>query len=655
MSQLVKYSEDEDFCHGRSLSWNPKEAGLFLSIDHHVDLSYFPCKRVRISAPFFVNGESFGQKKRASIDVLPDECLFEILRRLPGGKERSACACVSKRWLMLLSRIQMDELCSSRSLEKYGVVGDAAVYGSKMTSEAEDPDIESDGFLTRCLEGKKATDVRLAAISVGTRCRGGLGKLMIRGSSSSCGVTDLGLRAIAQHCPSLRDLSLWNIPYIGDEGLIEIANGCHRLERLDLCQCPAITDKALLAIAKNCPDLTSLTIDSCPNVGNESLQAVGKFCRNLKFLSIKDCPLVGDQGIASLLSSATYALTKLKLQALNISDLSLAIVGHYGKAVTDLVLASLQNLTERGFWVMGNAHGLQKLKTLSISNCRGVTDRGIEAVGKGCPNLKTFGLHKCASLSDSGWVSFAKAASSCESLQLEECHRITEIGFFGLLLNCGANLKAVSMTNCFGIRDLSFGVNLPSCFTSLRSLSIRNCPGFGNQNLGMLAKLCPQLQHLDLSGIHGITESGILPMIDSCEAGLVKVNFSGCINVTDEVVVALAKLHGGTLKMLNLDGCGKVTDASLVAIAENCPLVNDLDVSKCAITDYGIASLAGSKQPDLQILSLLGCSMVSDKSLPYLVKLGQTLIGLNLQHCNAISNTVVDMLMNHLWKCDILS
>ena len=459
-------SGDDDFCPGGSIYPNPKDSSLFLSLGRQVDV-YFPSrKRSRISAPFVFSGERFEQKKQVSIEVLPDECLFEIFRRLPVGQERSACACVSKRWLTLLSNICRDE--------------DLKPEEKITENKAEDQDIESDGYLSRSLEGKKATDVRLAAIAVGAASHGGLGKLSIRGSNSARKVTDVGLRAIARGCPSLRVLSLWNVSSIGDEGLCEIANSCHLLEKLDLCQCPEISDRALLAVAKGCPNLTDLTIDSCSKIGNEGLQAIGRCCPNLKSISIKDCHLLGDQGIASLLSSTSYVLTKVKLQALNITDVSLAVIGHYSKAVTDLALIGLPNVSERGFWVMGNGHGLQKLKSLSITSCRGVTDTGLEAVGKGCPNLKQFSLRKCAFLSDNGLVSFAKAAASLESLQLEECHRITQFGFFGTLLNCGTKLKALAVVNCLGIKDLNSGLPLLTPCKSLRSLSIRNCSGFGN-------------------------------------------------------------------------------------------------------------------------------------------------------------------------------
>ncbi|XP_059274751.1 EIN3-binding F-box protein 1-like [Lycium ferocissimum] len=664
MSKVFNFSGDDAFYHGGAAVYpSPKESSLFLSLGHHVDV-YFPtCKRSRVTAPFVFTEK----KKLPSIDVLPDECLFEVFRRLSDGKERSACACVSKHWLMLLSSIRGDETVISgpipsleteeRSIQSTPVKPVDCIKKGEVVevADTEAQDIEGGGHLSRCLDGKKATDVRLAAIAVGTASHGGLGKLAIRGSNPSRGVTDTGLKAIAHGCPSLRALSLWNVSSVSDEGLSEIAEGCHLLEKLDLCQCPAITDKSLLAIAKNCPSLTSLTIESCSNIGNESLQAVARFCPKLKFVSLRNCPLIGDRGIASLFSSAGHVLEKVKLHALNISDISLAVIGHYGIAVTDIALIGLQNINERGFWVMGNGQGLQKLRSLAIAACQGVTDLGFEALGKGCPNLKLFCLRKCTVLSDNGLVAFAKGSGALENLQLEECHRITQAGLFGVLLNCGEKLKALSLVNCFGVKDLAcrFPSVLPC--NSLQSVTIRNCPGVGNATLAIVGRLCTKLTHLELSGLLGVTDEGLFPLVQSCEAGLVKVNLSGCVNVTDKSVSAIIELHGGSLEFLNVDGCKNVTDATLLAVTNNCWLLSELDVSKCGITDSGIVSLAGAVQHNLQILSLSGCSLVSDKSVPFLLKLGQTLVGLNIQHCNGVSSSSVDLLLEQLWRCDILS
>ncbi|XP_045830519.1 EIN3-binding F-box protein 1-like [Trifolium pratense] len=596
-----------------------------------------PKKRARISSPFIIGDLEHEEDYKSSIEILPDECLFEIFRRVECGKERSLCASVSKRWLMLVSSICKDEIESVVETNSSGVSGE---------------DFEGDGFLTRRLEGKKATDVRLAAIAVGTGCRGGLGNLSIRGSNSERGVTDHGISAIARGCPSLRSLSLWNVPSVGDKGLCEIAKGCHMLEKLDLCH-SQITNKALNAIAEGCPDLTTLNIESCSMIGNEGLQAIAKSCPKLQSISIRDCPLVGDHGVASLLSLASN-LTRVKLQHLNITDFSLAVIGHYGKAITNLVLSRLPNVNERGFWVMGVAQGLQNLVSLTITSCLGVTDASMEAIGKGCPNLKQMYLRRCCFVSDSGLVAFAKAAGSLENLQLEECNRVTQYGIIGALSNFKTKLKSLTLVKCVGVTDIDVEVSMFSPCESLQSITIQNCPGLGSASLAMIGKLCPQLQHVDLTGLNHITDAGLLPLLENCEAGLVNVNLKGCSNLTDNIVSALARLHGGTLKVLNLDGCCYVTDASLVAIADDCLLLDDLDVSKSAITDAGIAVLSDAKQLNLRVLSLSGCPYVSNKSVPFLMKLGQTLLGLNIKNSNAIGYNAIRFLVGKLWRCDIL-
>lgn len=643
MLDVYWFSGDDEFYSGGSSCYP-------YSIGSHVDLYCPPSKRARISAPFALESGFFKQAEKPSIDSLPDECLFEILRRVQGGKERISSACVSKRWLMLMSSIRRTEM-PVKSENEFVSSGDV-----DMVDCDEDQELKADdGYLTRSLEGKKATDVRLAAISIGTSSRGGLGKLSIRGSNSIRGVTDLGLSAVAHGCPSLKALSLWNVPSVGDEGLFEIAKGCPLLEKLDLCHCPSISNKGLIAIAERCPNLTALSVESCSKIGNEGLQAIGKSCSKLLSVSIRDCPLVGDHGVSSLLSSASSVLTKVKLQALNITDFSIAVIGHYGKAITNLTLSGLQNVSEKGFWVMGNAQGLQKLVSLTITSCRGTTDLSLEAMGKGCAYLKQMCLRKCCFVSDNGLVAFAKSAASLESLQLEECNRVSQAGIVGALSNCGEKLKSLTLVKCLGIKDIASGVPMLTPCRSLRSLSIRNCPGFGSVSLAMVGSLCPQLQHVDLSGLYGITDAGILPLLERSEEGLISVNLSGCLNLTNEVVVALAKLHGETLEMLNLDGCRKISDASLAAIADNCLLLSDLDLSKCAITDSGMSTLAASKKINLQVLSLSGCSEVTNKSMSGLKILGETLVGLNLQHCNSISSSKVELLVESLWRCDILA
>ena len=133
------------------------------------------------------------------------------------------CLCL-KALLMLLTSIHRGEYKTSKVVKENT---NSISNNTEMISSDED-----DGYLTRCLEEKNATDMRLATVAMGTSGHGGLGKLSIKGRSSSS--------AIACGCPSLKALSLWNVLRVGDE----IAKECYSLKRLDLCQCPSVLNKS---------------------------------------------------------------------------------------------------------------------------------------------------------------------------------------------------------------------------------------------------------------------------------------------------------------------------------------------------------------------------------------------------------------------------
>lgn len=696
MPTLLKRAGDEDYYLGRQRGSNKMDFSVFLPAA--------PCmgavcsrKKSRVDASQSLGEPNLKRDSKDLFSILPDECLFEIFRRLPGSRDRSICAGVSKRWLTLQSSMHRSEfkntskpfskvfgesphghsnntaqltkaadlvqdsyedLCDEDFSEAAGEQANVMDIddGSKRTAErgmSKKKPCWATGDLTRCLEGKKATDNRLSAIAVCTGGHGGLGKLLIRGSISYRGITNIGLSAIGIGCPALRDLSLWNCPLVGDSGLAAIAKGCKLLEKLDLCKCPWIGDKGLESVSANCPNLLTLNLESCSQVGNKSLKAIGQNCVRLQSLSINDCFLVSDEGVITILSN-TKTLMKLKLQALRLTDITLAAVGHYGKFLTDLWLESLPNVTEKGFLTMGNTMGLQKMKHLSVTSCRGLTDVSIEVVGQSCLSLKQVSIRKCESLTDKGLRAFTHVAISLENFQIEECKLISCCGLIDVLSNCSGKLKVLSLIKCEGIKESTLvTMPIPVC-ESLKSLNIRHCPGFGNGCLAMLGRAFPQLQQLDLSGLSRISDDGLLALLESSKTSLVKVNLSGCVQVTDWAIFGIANLCGENLQTLILDGCRKVTDRSLKVIADLCPALQDLDLAKCGITDNGIVSLLSARQQAIQILSLSGCMQITDKCLPFIEKMGETLLGLNLQHCSGLSQMALDSVGAHLWQCDLL-
>ncbi|PKA55848.1 EIN3-binding F-box protein 1 [Apostasia shenzhenica] len=634
---------DDEIYHRGSLHSNFVDSSLLLSLAPNMDVYCPPRKRQRVTAASInkrnekVKSFLLEKQQLCSIDALPDECLFEIFRRIPGNEERRTAACVSKRWLMLLSTIQASEVMDVQLGSSRKPLPDLNLADTDVFEEDMDNSIECNAYLARCLEAEDATDTRLAFVAINSVGHGGLGKLQIRGGIATCKASDVGLAAIGRCCPSLRVLSMWNVPLVSDAGLVAVANGCPMLENLDLFLCPRISDDGLIAIAKKCPNLTSLILDSCSGISNGGLQAIGRCCPKLLSVTVKDCPLVGDKGVSGLVAFASSSLVKIKLQNANITDVSLAVIGHYGKSITELSLKGLQNVSERGFWVMGNALNMKSLASCTISSCPGLTDLGLEAISKGCPQLNHLCIQRSCNLSDAGLRGFSESSRKLERMHLEECNRITLCGVLDGLLKCNLRLRSLALVKCLGISDITCYVNELPTSLSLRSLSIRDCPGFTSCSLALVGKICPNLRQIDLSGLVGVTDVGLLPLVKNSECQLVKVKLGGCLSLSDESIFALVKAHGSSLELLNLEGCSKVSDKSLMAIVKNCSMLKDLDISRCNISDLGIAALASAKQLNLRILSLAGCSRVTKKSLSHLGKMKLSLEGLNLQQCKLIN------------------
>ncbi|KAG5629631.1 hypothetical protein H5410_001348 [Solanum commersonii] len=267
--------------------------------------------------------------------------------------------------------------------------------------------------------------------------------------------------------PTLKELSLRNVSNVGDEGLFEIAHGCHMLKKLDLFQWLMNRD-----IAKNCLNLNSLSINDCSYIGNESLKIVGEYCPNLKHIRLK---IVHSLGIKEL----------VKFEELNINDISLDIISHYGTALTHLSFVDLQRVEQR----------------------------------------------------DYGLVACVKALVSLQSIQLEECHLITQARLYGILLNYGNTTIDVLRRLCHKLTHLELNGLLRIIDEGLLSfvqrcksnLMVMNLSGyFTDATLVEIANSCLLLTKLDVSKCYSCDDlamSGSYAFASFYDSNISKFNF----------------------------------------------------------------------------------------------------------------------------------
>lgn len=110
-----------------------------------------------------------------------------------------------------------------------------------------------------------------------------------------CRFSTSGLKAVANSCSSLRELSFCKCLGVTDEDLSLISKKNKDLQKLDITCCREITALSIANITRSCPSLRSLKMESCSLVAREAFPWIGEHCRFLEELDLTDNEL-DDEG-----------------------------------------------------------------------------------------------------------------------------------------------------------------------------------------------------------------------------------------------------------------------------------------------------------------------------------------------------------------------
>jgi hypothetical protein len=104
------------------------------------------------------------------------------------------------------------------------------------------------------LLGSKVTAASWPTVAM--RCGSKLRFLM-----ACCGA--LGMKSLAEHCPLLEELQLFNCSCPADDSLVRLVSSLPRLRELVFVECDGVTDEVLVAIATHLPALSILGLHGC--------------------------------------------------------------------------------------------------------------------------------------------------------------------------------------------------------------------------------------------------------------------------------------------------------------------------------------------------------------------------------------------------------
>ncbi|KAI8589578.1 hypothetical protein BDZ88DRAFT_417319 [Geranomyces variabilis] len=305
-------------------------------------------------------------------------------------------------------------------------------------------------------------------------------------------------------------------------------------ERVTLFECSYLDDPTLTRVAELSPSVRYLQLGNCGRMREPTLKAIGDHCSHLEALNLDGPFLPGDESFAAM------------------------------------------------FEAIGD-----KLLELTLRHAAKLSQAGIEALVRYCPNLTTLRLDHCFKLDDQCIRSLA-TLRQLQTLELGFMNRtIAEDAILYLIESVGANV---------------------------RSLTLDRHPNVTDRVLLQIATSCQHLTEISFVECESITSEGLLEFIRALQptVNLNTVTLARIVHLNDDAIIALVNRFGRALMKLNLNGLDELSERSLRAIATGCPHVRDLDVSWIRnVDDFVLVELLANA-PELALIRVYGCNKLTE-------------------------------------------
>jgi len=190
--------------------------------------------------------------------------------------------------------------------------------------------------------------------------------------------------------------------------------------------------------------------------------------------------------------------------------------------------------------------------------------------------------------------------------------------------------------------------------SNVEEVNLEFCKETNDRDLALLADLGARFEgsrliHLNLNALHKLSDDAIVAVATSHSASLQALQLYWHHSITNTAVVNIAK-GCPNLTLLNLSGCQKLEDSGVRAIARSCgKSLTSLDLTRCPLlTDYAL-EFAAPRLPNLVSLNLYADSQFSDRGYLALAQLHH-LTFLDLCGATKLSSKVKYMVPNECAK-----
>ncbi|XP_057508482.1 uncharacterized protein LOC130791360 [Actinidia eriantha] len=161
----------------------------------------------------------------------------------------------------------------------------------------------------------------------------------------------------------------------------------------------------------------------------------------------------------------------------------------------------------------------------------------------------------------------------------------------------------------------NFSLNFSHENYRMRHLDVRSNTRLNDEVLKNFARVCPNLQFLDVSNCWGVTDEGIGEILKSCPVLThLKIFWLGVSNVFERY------LEHSIVNLKSLEACGtKINDEAMANIGNRCPCLQYLDISYCkGVTNNGVMEVVRNCKR-IREINLNRCENVSANILPQMM------------------------------------
>ena len=310
--------------------------------------------------------------------------------------------------------------------------------------------------------------------------------------------------------------------------------------KLNFTDCTEITDLSLDRIGNNFKNLEEVIFKGCDKISLVGIRSLALNCQNLKKISFKGYD-IGDSGLR-VIASNLVAIEEIDLSGCaKVSDRGLSELGHCCRNLKSINLRGCSSINESGYWALCELEHCTELTEIDLSHCIYLSDVGVVALTKRCPQLQRIRINHC----NVSARAVIKATSFCTNL-LE----------LGLAQTCYSWLRE-------DVAKL-----LESIKAQIQVLDLSHCQYIRAEQAEVLCN-CPQLESLHLEGCNFIDKDII--MIQHELQHLKYLNLSSTM-ISNEALENFGKKEGGLgLSNLDISGCENIRTAALENLVSSFP------------------------------------------------------------------------------------